>query len=580
MPHSKGLVKVLIKASPNKSALDYYRNNYMMEIQASFNMGKYLSVNSTEAIEAVVGKTKSLTFMILPGKEQEVSLEIGTDDFEMSNISFAMIPVEGDILDLVQDFVEDKNSLRKAWDSTNKSLDVILNELTKTSNSVDKIIDGSDNLKIGLNELNGNSNDLKAQIEEAKNDFDALSGDFSNISNKLSFIIYDLSYLKNRANTAKKSLENLKVDFKELIEDLDQNQKDIARIAGRAKGMDEDIDDIENLLLSLEESISGLNKLLSNMDVASGVDFNTISKGLGAIQKNTEQIAKEAGIRLQTSGNDPEFYMEVINSAQNIGTNLQGVAKELQEAEKLISSTNVDTNSLSNSLRKVQKDLDYVAKDVDKFEDYATDVPNGLKNANFTIDSVKNIVEDAIKELDDYLEEDNKNINSAINNVSNLLNAIQGMDINLKSVNNTFNKTLTIFQEDIDILSNKVHESVNQTINGTQNLLNNLKSIAGQSQNLKKAKNDIYNVITSDLDDIENETTIFKINPDSPVVSFASSKNRSPEKVQIFVQTEAIKECNQSQITDLEPKNESKTFWEKLVEVFQKIIDFIKNLFK
>ena len=132
-----------------------------MEIQSSFDMGKNISVNSAEAIEAVVGKTKSLTFMILPGKGQEVALEIGTDDFEMSNISFAMIPVEGDILDLVQDFVEDKNSLRNAWDSTNRSLDVILNELTKTSKSVDKIVDGSDNLKTGLNELNGNSNNLK-----------------------------------------------------------------------------------------------------------------------------------------------------------------------------------------------------------------------------------------------------------------------------------------------------------------------------------------------------------------------------------------------------------------------------------
>ena len=63
------------------------------------------------------------------------------------------------------------------------------------------------------------------------------------------------------------------------------------------------------------------------------------------------------------------------------------------------------------------------------------------------------------------------------------------------------------------------------------------------------------------------------------VVSFASSKNESPKKVQIFLQTEGIKEAKDQTTEDMEPKKEKQTFWDKLKAIFQKIADFFKELF-
>ena len=65
-----------------------------------------------------------------------------------------------------------------------------------------------------------------------------------------------------------------------------------------------------------------------------------------------------------------------------------------------------------------------------------------------------------------------------------------------------------------------------------------------------------------------------------PTISFASSKNESPKKVQIFVQTDSIKEKQVTKTVDLEPTNDKLSFIDKIKVVFNKILEFFKNLFK
>ncbi len=580
LPHKSGLVKVKIKVIPNKEAPVIYQNNYMMEIKASFDMTKYTSVTSDEAIEAIVGNTKSLTFMILPGHEKEVSIEIGTENFKMDSISFAMVPLEGDLLELIQDIVEDKNKLREAWDATNESLDVILNSLSNTSKSLDKIIKSTNELENGLDTLNSGTDQRIEDITSFKNELETISGDFTRIDEKISQIIVDANYLKERANETKDFLEKLKLKLIALSTNMEKNEKDLERIEKRSKDLPDDLEKLEDLLVSTKSSIAELNKLLRNIDATGDIDINAISKSLKSIKESTEDIGTEAGIKLQTGGEDPEFYTDVIQTAQSIGKDLQSVATELQKAEDLMGQTNTNTGNLSKDLVSLQGDLLEVADVIEGYEEYSKDVPDTIKNANNTIKSINSIINTFVKEIDNNNSKDNKKLNEEIDTLTSLLSELQKLEKDLKVVNSTIQSELILLQNDLYTISNQMHSGTKNTINGTQGLLKDFKTISNQSTTLKNAKNQIYNVITSDIDDLENKTTIFDMDPDMPNLSFASEKNESPKKVQIFVQTDAIKEYEGEDITDLEPKKESMTFWEKILLVFKKISEFFKNLFK
>lgn len=96
--HKSGLIKIEVKLTPNLLADEFYKNNFMLEATASYDMSEYNSVSSKEAIELVTGNTKTLMFIALPGQETSFSIEIGSDDFEIDGLVFAMVPLEGDIL--------------------------------------------------------------------------------------------------------------------------------------------------------------------------------------------------------------------------------------------------------------------------------------------------------------------------------------------------------------------------------------------------------------------------------------------------------------------------------------------------
>lgn len=579
LPHSSGLVKVVINVTPNKEAPLVYQNNYMMEIQASFDMTKYISVYSEDAIEAQVGNTKSLTFMILPGYEKEVTLEIGSNDFSMDGITFAMVPLEGDMLELIKDIVEDKNDIREAWDETNESLDVILNQLSYSSKNIDKVINGTENLQNGLNSLNAKSNERIQNIDTIINTLDSISGDFTSIDSRISTIRSDIGYLNQRVTDSKNLLNSLNRDLESLNTNLSKNISDLERIEKRSKEISQDLTDFSKLLTDLKTSVKELNKLLDNVDEAGNIDINAVKKNLTQVGNSTKAIAEEAGMKLQTGGEDPEFYMDVIQFAQGIEGNLKKVQSELADVDELMDDVDTNTKSLTKNLTNVQNDLGTISKEIDTLATYSKDIPTTIKNLNSTIKSLQSLNREMSNSISKHTDEDEKTINKQLDNLDALLGDLQQLEKNAKLMNITIQNFLRIAKDDVTILQIEMHNATNESVDGMQDLLGNLKGISNQSSSLKKSKNKIYDIVTSDLDDIENKTTIFDMDPDMEVVSFASSKNDAPQKVQIFVQTESIKEVKEQSNADLEPKKEKMSFWDKLVEIFKKIGEFFKNLF-
>ena len=579
LPHQNGLVKVVIKVSPNKEAPEYYQNNYMMQVSASFDMTKYISVHSDEAIEAQVGNTKSLTFMILPGHEKEVNIEIGSDDFKMDSITFAMVPLEGDLLELIEDFVEDKNSIRDAWNATNESLDVILNGLSNTTGSMEKIINGSKELQKGLSSINNNSSKRTSNIDSLKSELKLLMGEIEYIDETIVKFIDDSQYAKDRVGSGESFIKDLNIELKSLSQSLVKNENDLDKLYEKSQNLPDDLGKLNELLVSLKDSVSGLRFLIKDIDATGDTDMKAISSGLINIKNTTEEIATEAGGMLQSGGSDTAFYMEVLSSAKSIGESLQKVSSELTKAQKAMDSVGGSKESLAKDLKSLQDSLGEISKITKRIKEQSKDVPNSISNLNTTLNSLESILQKISNEVDNKLEEDASKITGSLDNLTDILKEIRVIKKELGMVEDTMQNSLDLLKDDLNVISNDLYNSSNNTIDGMNDLLKNLKQISGQSSILRNAKNEIHNIITSDVDDIENKTTVFNMDSDMPTVSFASTKNDSPEKVQIFVQTEAIKEVKDNQTVDMEPQKEKRPFFEKVKEIFEMIANFFKNLF-
>ena len=574
--HQSGLIKVVIHVIPNDEAPEYFRNNYMMEIQGSFDMTEYISVNSEDAIESIVGNTKNLTFMILPGQDKEVSIEIGSNDFTMNGLTMGMVPIVGDIQEVIQDLVDDRRKLKDAFQELNSSFDVILNSLSDSGKNIDEVISGLDGFGESLDYINGNAatrNDIVVNLSELLSD---VSNDFTSIDKNVTTILSETDYLKKRVNDTKDTLNSLNINLKELSSNLEKNEKDLDRIEKRSKGVEGDLKTLKNVIASTKNSIGGINKLLGNLDSVSDIDLGALKSGLTNIGANAQELGAIAN---EAATVDPGLAMEIGAVAQNIGTNLSKVSSEMKKAEELMGDTNTNTSSLSKNLKELQGDLLDLYSVINGYEDYSKNIPDTIKNLNNSIKSLNSMIDIITKDLDGNLSIDNTKLNEALDNFSVLLNNLQTLEKSLKKINSLAQGTLELVQYDLDVVSNKVHTSTKETIDSTKGLMTTIKGATNQSIPLKNAKNKIYNTIKEESDDIENKTNIFNMDPNAEPVSFISEKNENVEKVQIFVQTEAIKDFNFRDTEDLEPVKEKLSFWDKIMQIFQIIGDFFKNLF-
>ena len=277
---------------------------------------------------------------------------------------------------------------------------------------------------------------------------------------------------------------------------------------------------------------------------------------------------------------DTEFYMDVISTAKEIGSSLTKVSTQLSKAEDIIDDTTTNTNALSKNIKNVQKDLTAISKDLERIEGYSEDLPEELANLRKTISSLTILMDNIISEIEKNSDKDATEILKIIDKIELLTKSVQVLEKDAKKVHLTAQNMLSLLEKDLSITQNQIHSSATGVIDGTQNLLKDLKGVTNQSSNLKKAKNQIHDIITSDIDDIENKTTMFNINPDDRIISYASEKNESPNKVQIFVQSASIKEVISGDIADLEPKKEETSFWQKIVAIFEKIRMFFEGIFK
>lgn len=551
---ASGLIEIIIKVNSNEKANDYYKNNFILEITATYDMSEYLSVESDNAMITDTGNSKTLMFIVLPGQSTEFNIKLGSDDFSMDGLTMAAVPLAGDILTEISNLVDDKDDIKNSLDSIDTSTDVILNALNGMNIGLNGIENGVLTIKNGTQELHSISNLRDEDVQNLKNILEELLPIIENIK-------VNVDNLNNNYETFIKMFENLDAEVKELQDDVEELNDEFDKIVDITKNLPNDVKDIKDTIdtiAKLTGDISSLIKSLDDDETASDVKENLVS-----LNTEARKLAKYAQ---NCEDENPELALSLVTSAQEIGT----VAINIKTIFESVSLSQIQGKSiLSTDLEDLEKDLKDVSDILSK--DDAKTIRNFISDLNATIDTLEDMLE-TVSDYNDELLKNKNDVTLMIDNAKQLVDELSKMNTLSLSM-------ITNIQNMLSILSGNIYDGTNQTLDAISSLNKQLLNITSQSNQFKNSKNQIKDVMDSKWDEIEDETTLFNVDKNAKVVSFGSEKNENIESVQFMFKTPDIKAVKEPE-KDLEANNIKLSFWDRVLLVFEKMFGWIKNIFK
>ena len=544
-----GLVEMIIDINANKDAKEYYRNNYMLEVTGSYDLNKYLSVESDEAMFVTTGRTKTLMYIVLPGQSTTLHIRIGSEDFEMDGLTFAMVPIEGKALEKIGDIVDDKKSIEDAMDALNASADTILDAMSGMQTNLNGISSGVSKVQDGTNELHGLAGKRDEDIAKAKTSLENMQGIITSFQG-------DLDNAIDGANNLTDMLEELQVEFKAVDKTMKNVQDNLSDIEEAIEDLPDDLDDISKTVKITAALVGNFRDLLDAELAGKQVDVS-------GLENNLKKIAYNATV-LGSSEDE-----NVKASAGEILSALASVNKTLQEVKEIMSDTTNASSSMLSNLSKLQSKLGIIADMIDG--DDGEIIIDAVDNIDDLVAKLREVLNTAIKYNEKAIE-DKENLPLALENMKKMLGE-------LKEADNVAVSLLSTAQEALKILSGKLYEGSDELMSGIVGATKDLEKITNQSNSIKDSKNTVRDVIKDDWNEIEDKTTIFNIDVNAKPQSFLSDENETPSKVQFMLKTQDIKEVK-SQEVDLEVKDNTGNIWTRICAILEKMFGWIIKIFK
>ena len=563
--HKSGTVEIEVNIQANKNANEYYKNNYVLEITGSYDMSKYLSVESDEAMFISTGNTKTLMFIVLPGQSTDFTLRIGSNDFSMDGLTFVMVPLEGDMLEDASKMAENKQDIEDAVEEINKSADIVLYAMKGMTIGMNQMKEGIEVLQDGTDKIHETSSKRDESISDLK---ETLLGLKDNIQKGRD----DLDNLNKLINSTFDLLDNAANNLDYITKDLGSIQKDLEDIRKTIKDLPDDLEKLSESVDNLSDLTKDAARLIRAQNNAKNIDTDALTESMTNIGTALYSLRND----LQTIDPTTITSLETLAKIGDIGTNVTSIGTEfntlkdtLEEVEDTLDNVNKIQNSTINNLMDLSDDLYDFSEDIDKKDgDIAKNTVEDLSFATKDLKETLQIMKDDIKNVAD-------NRDNTVNSVKNLKDSLAKIE---KIITST-DSVIEVIQNTLGTLSSDIYQGSDKTTNGLLSVTDEMINITSQADQFISSKNKARNAVKKGWDKIDDKTNLFKVNKDVKPVSFASSKNESPEKVQFLLKLPDIYEYKDN-TKDLEVETDNGNFFSRIVAILKKMFGWLINLFK
>lgn len=293
-----GKVEITIKVHPNPDAKPYFAENYLSQIQLPLNLDVCSKISAPGATTVIVGRTATLAYMAMAGREGEYHLSFEAKDFSMDAISITCSYF--DINSFVDvDTQEIKDAVGQMSDATGQLYDGTLQlkkGLTALSGGLDQLADGAAQAKDGAGALTGG-------IDEYTNAVNALSDGCDDITAAVNSFAEQGEKMLSHYRDIKARVEEALSCVRELITTLvpEEYQQKAMELLQKAEdqlaSVDKKINELSDGIQQLVGGIRSLNDGLAQLKANSGSlkeGAAQMREGLTALSNGLDQISSQS----------------------------------------------------------------------------------------------------------------------------------------------------------------------------------------------------------------------------------------------------------------------------------------------
>lgn len=271
-----GVVTIALDIVPNENTSDYAKNNYTLEALTMFNQDDILSLKAEGAQVQLVGNLRAVLFLALPGEEEHFTIEVGSNSFTFSGMTFLMVPATLKQLDQIADLADKKQDIEDDYDKLNGSLDTLLNSLDGMSGSLRETANGLDQLNEARDIISSGKGDVYSKADAALGDLDALNESLDKIPGRLdtaSQAVDDTTETLNDVSATAADLQERLDDVRDCMERLRDDLNDINKKTGPLQS---DLTQLGKDSAALKKALSGFTGELEALNIQIGGENITV----------------------------------------------------------------------------------------------------------------------------------------------------------------------------------------------------------------------------------------------------------------------------------------------------------------
>lgn len=566
-----GMVEIDVKAIPNKSAADYYKNNFLLQVGTLVKMKDTLSVEAPGAQLQSLGDYKAVLFAGLPGEETNFTIRIGTNSFETTGIFMLMVPGTLDQLKDIKDLKEDKDTFKSSLDAINLSTNQILG-------TMEGMTGGLSQLQSGAGSLDSARGIVSSSKGNMYNYADKSLADLTNIANNTSALVPHLQ-------KGQQLVQDVNTDVNSLVQTLNVSKSYLDSLSSSISSIRSDVNDIRDNLddaSSRTGKRSNVTKDLTDDLRYAKLQADQLKMALPKIKNDTLELQKnEKALEASLGKVDKKYLADpaIASVAQNLNSTLQCLKTVSDETTPLMTELGKVLGQ-SDALIKTGSDtVDVVDSYLDLVDDGINDADDLLKHANNAGANLKNLLSiadtviDNINTLNTTANQYKDDTVSALKDTQNLMQSLS----NGIADSHAF---LASLESMVRLSGNKLDDGTRKTLNGLISVLEQSLNGIGNTPTIRDANNKIHDALNKELDKFQDDNNLLNLDSKAKPISFTSLKNPAPSSVQIVLRTQEIsKDDDKANNGDLEKSENNLSVLDRIKNLFVKIWSAITSVF-
>lgn len=275
--------------------------------------------------------------------------------------------------------------------------------------------------------------------------------------------------------------------------------------------------------------------------------------------------------------NDASWEDEIGNAEDDVEESLQSLSSTTYAAG--VKSLVESTKGIFQKIEEMQKSAKEVVSRVNGAFQTAGDISG---KTGSTLSALRSSTDELINLLDDMrvlIETTDKYVPTMLDSLSDSEELMNRLTKTLY----TTHDMLSLLNDTLISAGDSLDAGTKATLQGMEKLLDKNLTMIDNISAIREAGDSMKSTLDEQLDKFEDENNFLNMDPEADKISFTSSKNPSPNSVQIVLRTDEISDDDDAtDISDQESTSDSdegplKRMWNVLVAIVKAIIQIFQN---